>query len=760
MKTRFLTLLILLLFGRSVSAQNYPVQGSLIVTSPYPSRLCDYANPAMDKLILNLIGTDINLVHNRVRLKLSIYKGTSLMARSNDVVINEQSIVLDGGVPLRLTSADLATYFRMENLQGINAGAYVQPLVEGAYTITWQVFDYFTGNKLSGDISQQFWLMLNEPPLLSNPADKENIQQSSGLNPQIVFQWTPCSTQVSNTEYVFTIVELWDDYGDPYQQFLASPPKYTTTTNNTSFLYGVTEPPLVPGRSYAWRVQAKAKQGMEDIGLYRNDGYSNIYTFKYAGKCDAIQSVNGQVKTSDRIYLEWQQPPAALDIAGSGQSGMYKIQYRKYSSSNQWEWVETETTNGYINLSNLDGNTEYEIKVGNVCDNSLVGYSNPIRLRTKETGTDLNVSCGQAPTVDLSNKTLLQKLSVYDVVMATDFPITITRAEGNSNGWSGDGWVKVPYLADTKIHVLFKGIKVNTDYKLIDGYFETVYNPNGSEIYDVDQTISDVKGIVNDIADLFKMTIDKDAKDIAKLTQTIKDQAAQEMPEALQQKLNTALDAMNDAKKQYDEAKQAYDNALTPQEKEDAKKKLDAAGEKFSKAKDDVKAVQQEQSAWMQQTTDIIVKAIKSLKKDYDSKAADVSGTFAEKEKAWNGYVQQALQSLTGKTSLPQSNNGKNAIMLSMEDDDTANVNDDMTSKAKAYKEAELQNNKVNTIAVFDRDISNKDYYSLLQQVFKVNGKSLVVYFKERKDAGDTEEQLVNNIKTALDSFIGELLTK
>jgi len=239
------TVLLFLLMAISfinASAQQYPVQGSLIVTAPPLSHLSDYANPVIDKLILNLICTDVNLLNQRVRLKVSIYQGSSLMTKSSDAVINEPMVSLNGGIPLRLTSAELASYFKLENLQGIAPNAYSQTLAEGVYTLTIQVFDYFTGNKLSGDISQQFWLLLNEPPLLAAPLDKENIQQSSGLNPQIAFQWTPRTTQVSNTEYEFTLVELWDDYGDPYQQFLASAPKYKTTTNSTTILYGITEP--------------------------------------------------------------------------------------------------------------------------------------------------------------------------------------------------------------------------------------------------------------------------------------------------------------------------------------------------------------------------------------------------------------------------------------------------------------------------------------------------------------------------------------
>ncbi|MCH5597969.1 hypothetical protein [Niabella ginsengisoli] len=96
------------------------------------------------------------------------------------------------------------------------------------------MYDQATGNLLSAPISQMFWLMLNDPPLLYLPADKSNVPDIATTG-AIQFQWTPRTTQASHTEYEFTLCELWDDGGDYYQQFLAANPFYTTTTNNTTF---------------------------------------------------------------------------------------------------------------------------------------------------------------------------------------------------------------------------------------------------------------------------------------------------------------------------------------------------------------------------------------------------------------------------------------------------------------------------------------------------------------------------------------------
>ena len=151
------------------------MQGTLAISSPYPANLSDYANPNIEKLVLNLTLTDLNLSNKRVRLKIFIQKQNSLIAQSVDMVAGEGNIVLDGGVPQRFTSIELARYFKAENLQGISADAYSQSLPEGVYTIGFEVYDFFTGNKLSGRLSQLFWLMLSDPPLLNMPLNRENI---------------------------------------------------------------------------------------------------------------------------------------------------------------------------------------------------------------------------------------------------------------------------------------------------------------------------------------------------------------------------------------------------------------------------------------------------------------------------------------------------------------------------------------------------------------------------------------------------------
>ena len=502
---RLLYIFLFLLTSVAAFAQQYPVQGSLAIASPYPANLSDYANSNIQSLALNLTLTDLTMANKRVRLKLFIQTQNATIAQSIDNISGEPLIMLDGGIPQRFTNTELAHYFRLENLQGINPDGYARSLPEGIYTIGFEVYDYFTGNKLSGRISQTFWIIINDPPLLNSPTDKSKIADftsGSGGSGGIIFNWTPRSSQVTNTEYEFTLSELWDAAGDPYQQFMSAIPKYqTTVSNTTTLIYNQAQPSLISGYTYAWRVRAKAKAGFEDIGLYRNDGYSNLFTFRYGDPCPAPQSLALEAKSSDAIAATWDAP------VGATTGGVrYKIAYRKYSAAGQWSWAETETSDLFRTISDLEPATEYEIKVGVPCSQTNeVVYTPSQRATTLVAGQISGVECGKEPTVDLSKQTLLTLLKAGDVLMANDFPTTISSVTGTSQGWSGEAWTKVPWLGDTRIHVTYASIKVNSDYKLIDGSFITTYDPTGKNIGDIDKTIDDAVGLYTGGTDVGKV---------------------------------------------------------------------------------------------------------------------------------------------------------------------------------------------------------------------------------------------------------------
>jgi hypothetical protein len=483
-------------------AQQYPVQGFLRINAPYPAFLSDYASPYSNKLNLSLTLTDLTLPDCRVRLRFTIARQNGVVARNADFLQSGESvIILSGGIPHTLTSTELAPYFRPENLQGLSPDAYSSQLPEGMYTFSVEVFDYFTGRKLSASIGQMLWIMLSEPPLLEEPANKARLADfmEPASTGNIIFRWTSRSAIAAYTEYTFTLCEIWDEQGDPYRQFLASIPKYQTTTPATTLLYGPADPPLLPGKLYAWRVQAKAKEGLETVGLYRQNGESEIRLFRYGSNCPKMTDYRVEVKSDTRIYLSWTAPLNALPGTG------YKVAWHKIDPPGKWPWHEAPaTTDNYYYLNDLKPGSDYELKVGVVCPEGQqsgaepeVIYGNIQRTTTLPQGKTAGVECGRTPPpVDLSNQTLIDELKVGDAVMAADCEHVITKLSGDKNGWSGECYVEEPMLGGIRLKMTFKNIRVNTDKRMIAGAFYSVYNPNAPSIINAGKTIDEAKTLV------------------------------------------------------------------------------------------------------------------------------------------------------------------------------------------------------------------------------------------------------------------------
>ena len=302
--TRFFVFVLVTLYSVLSFSQNFPVQVIPQVTPPAPIYISNYADASTvnSPLRVQIILNDFDIVNREIRIK-TYFEGSALSFQSNDIVVGASPLFLEGGIPLVLTNVDLAPYFRFENITGINGNQYGNAIPEGAYQFCIEVYDVLTGSRLSNRSCALSVVFQNEPPFLVMPRNKTNVEE---INPQyIVFQWTPRSINVTNMEYELSLVEIWDKQVDPQQAFLSSPPVFQTTTSATTYVYGPTEPLLLSGKNYAWRVQAKARQGLEEIGLFKNQGFSEIYSFSYAGSCDLPLSINHEVKGSTNANIFW-----------------------------------------------------------------------------------------------------------------------------------------------------------------------------------------------------------------------------------------------------------------------------------------------------------------------------------------------------------------------------------------------------------------------------------------------------------------------
>jgi predicted chitinase len=487
-----------LLYTVLATAQIYPVQVTPQIIPPYSFQLSDYTTTTQEKLFVNLLLTDAQESGRQVRLKLFV-EGPGINFRSTDFVSGTTPIILNGGINNRLTNLDLQAYFNYNNLVGISPQQYAQQLPEGQYSFCFEVYDQFSGQRISNRSCANVYLVLNDPPLLNVPFRDDLV---TAQNPQnIIFNWTPRHINAGAVQYEFTLKELWDTGMNQQAAFLASPPLYQTTTYATTLHYGPAQMQLLEGKTYAWQVRAFVSDGINTTSLFRNNGMSEIYHFTYRADCPPPRFVLSEAENSQTVKINWQM----------GEHLRYRVQYRKKGFGEEdWFGLWSQSTEAIIR--NLEGGTVYEFRVGGDCEplsasqhggDEGLAYS-PIHEFTTPTEDEMAYyNCGIPPEVEIANQDPLLNLGVNEVFTAGDFPITVKYVDylGDDGRYTGWGTMTVPYFGDTNIRVEFENIKINTDYQLVEGMVETSYDAEWSGIVDVDQAIQNIGDLLELLSD-------------------------------------------------------------------------------------------------------------------------------------------------------------------------------------------------------------------------------------------------------------------
>lgn len=460
-----------LLFLTTANAQVYPVQGTAALIPPYALRLSDYTTSATDRFVLNALLADVTKAELHVRFRISIV-GQNVKLETKPEYIGSP-ITLQGGIPLRLTNVELAEYFDPNhlNFSGISKNDFLKTgfLPEGFYQFCFEVYEYNRGVKISNTICAPAWLILNDPPLINLPLSGSKLKPLSPQN--VIFQWTPRHMGSPNaafsTEYDVKVVEVWPANRNPNDAILTQPPIYETTTNSTTLIYGPDATQLEPGRVYAFRVQARAMAGAEQLDLFKNNGYSETVTFIYGDACDAPINVVAEASTPTRISLQWDASPS--------QTG-YTVQYRPSSPSplergpGGEAWYSSTSLIPSLEISGLQPNTAYEYQLMSTCGSFESSFGNIATITTPDMAQK-GYTCGLAPeNFNLDPSQLIPVLKVGEVINAGDFDVTLTKVTGASGTFSGEGAVVVPFLNQVRGRVKFDNITVNNDKRMVKGY--------------------------------------------------------------------------------------------------------------------------------------------------------------------------------------------------------------------------------------------------------------------------------------------------
>lgn len=503
MKKLTFTFLALLFGFNQIISQQYPITVIPQVNPPSPVYFHNYTDPSTlnSPLRLQLLFNDITVINEQVRLKV-YFEGNGISFESRDLVLGAEPLFISGGTPLVLSNLELAPYFELQNLQGINSNVYSTVIPEGSYQFCFEIYDFSTGNRLSSKTCANTYIFKNEPPILNLPLNQTNIEPSDVES--IVFQWTPRHINVSNVEYELSIVEIWDDSVSPETAFLSTVPFFETTTHATSFIYGPSQPLLLSGKRYAWRVKAKALQGAEEIGLFRNEGKSEIYWFSRTEPCASPLNIYAEAKGTSKFNVFWEEDPSLYTE--------YTIAYREANDADA-AWFNIQTNSGWATIWHLKPGTTYEYKVSGKCKFMESDFSEIQEITTTiEEDKSADYNCGIVPErIAISNQEPHPGLNIGDGITAGTFVVTLTEINSQRNGViSGKGFVKIPYLNYVRLAVNFNNILINTDNQLAQGEIVTVYDENfgeGEQIV-IDLEIHPIEIITGDQGEIATATVD------------------------------------------------------------------------------------------------------------------------------------------------------------------------------------------------------------------------------------------------------------
>lgn len=464
----FSFLTILLISVSTVNAQisgNFPVSITPVIYPPYPTSIKFLNSSTSPSLVLTITNKSATAQPISMNLAVTI-QGNNFIARSKSVVTGLSPITLTGGMPLRLTNVDIAPLFNFNNLTGLTLSQYQNPFPQSKITYGFILYDAITGRQISDAVSYSVIYSINYPPITQLPLDRSTVIEKGIQN--ILFQWQPRQSSASNgVQYVFQLVELLNNNQDPTSAFLTTKPFFTDSTFSNRYIYGADYPPLITGKVYAWRVQAKTvDNGGDLISNFENQGYSNFASFNYFATCKSVSELSVDNITKSTADISWAEMPEYSNFV---------LSFRKKGDV-EWKNISLKAANNPSqSLSNLLPLNSYQVKVKTLCNDGSSAES--IIKEFKTTNLDItatainkvNASCGTRPPKKDKKTDLIDALKQQDIIIAGDYSILISEITGQNGIFSGKGTVDVWLGKPFKMNVAFRNIKVNTDREVIEG---------------------------------------------------------------------------------------------------------------------------------------------------------------------------------------------------------------------------------------------------------------------------------------------------
>ena len=485
-------LLFLTLLSLSLQGQQYPVDIQVFATPPYPQSLRGYADTFEEKLQAHFLLKDLSTGGRPFVLRLSLENFQGQVIAQTPDYIAPYLLNLTPGVRRTLSNIDFKSLLKYENLYGINESSYNGLLPEGTYFLCLSLYDSATGRPVSNKGRAMLQVRRYAPPIPTMPQKGEVLTKKNAFQ-HIVFQWMPRDI-APFMQYEFTLKEVWDLSLVPEEAFMTGRLVYQTQTYAPALAYTNMMPILLENKRYVWQVRAFTNNpnNPNEPSYFKNNGNSETFYFDLVSHCEAPKFLTA-ISESTSAQLRW-----SAQAIMPNQEYPYKVMYRERGKS----WKSQKVSMPNAKLTGLKRGRTYIYKVGVACglnathSSSVFGqesymYSTEQEFTTTEQiDQKSQVQCGVKPEVRIKNTSPLQdNLYPNTTFTAGDFPVTVLNATGSNGVYSGEGYVKVPYLQDTKIKVSFTNIKLNTEHQLIEGKLVTTYDQTERNVVEFSKEI-------------------------------------------------------------------------------------------------------------------------------------------------------------------------------------------------------------------------------------------------------------------------------
>lgn len=292
MKTLFKYIFaLLMLVNFNIHAQVNVVN---IITTTGSNTIYDLANPSNINVSFTKIVNSPTYERGYPQVVITGNNGITVRSINNAALYDNTNLIWN--VPVLLTTTQLNQLFDIANLNISGMSALQEQeyreygtLPNGVYSVCVELWSYGAiPIKISNPgVGCASWIIgtggfsnsLREPPKTLMPACQTHI---NAFDPQqIIFTWLDPSSfsdlRKGAQEYIIKMVEVVGNQS-PYDAIVTSsvPPFFQKTVFGTSYVYGLSDPPLKKGAKYAYVVAVK-----NDVKKYQNNGVSETCWFVY-----------------------------------------------------------------------------------------------------------------------------------------------------------------------------------------------------------------------------------------------------------------------------------------------------------------------------------------------------------------------------------------------------------------------------------------------------------------------------------------------